>query len=460
MLKGGGICDSFRMENNYTAGQIIALKRDGKKLSTDQINWFIQGMLAGKIADFQTSALLMSIFLNGCDKEETGSWTQAMLNSGQILRFNDPKVIDKHSTGGVGDKTSLILGPIAAAAGVKIPMISGRGLGHTGGTLDKMEAIPGYTTSLPMKKFLSILEKTGIAIVGQSADLAPADKIIYNLRDLTGTVASIPLITASIMSKKLAEGTSGLVIDIKVGPGAFMKSQAEAKALAKSLRDTARRFDKNIITMITDMSQPLGAAIGNSNEVIESIETLKGRGPQDLTQLSLELAAAMIYLAKISKSMASARKIAKDQLYSGRALMKFGEMIRAQGGDPNIIQDYSLLPMAKSTTSVLAENDGHVCSIDVERLGMNVCGLGGGRQQIGGKIDHAVGIINMVKIGQKIKKNDVLAIIQHHKIHNKKVLGMAEEMKSKTYKIKPAKPGRISKLIQEVHYDLSPDHLI
>ena len=441
------------MSQNYTASQIIAIKRDGGKLSAEHINWFIQGLLKGEIKDFQTTALLMAIYLNGCDKEETAILTSVMLNSGVVLSFNDIKVIDKHSTGGVGDKTSLILGPIAAAAGVKVPMISGRGLGHTGGTLDKMEAIPGYSVSLSREDFISIVHKTGIAIVGQSDDLVPADKIIYNLRDQSATVASIPLITASIMSKKLDEGTSGLVMDIKVGQGAFMKSKAEARTLARSLRETALRFEKNIITMITDMSQPLGMAIGNSNEVIESIETLKGNGPKDITLLSIELAAAMIYLAKISDSMVSARKLAKEQITSGKALLKFKEMIQAQGGNGNVIKDYSLLPLAKNETKVLARQAGYVSSIEVTKLGTNVCSLGGGRSSPGMKVDHAVGIMNHVKIGQKIKKGDVLAIIQHHANQENLVTQMAEEMSHETYKIKREKLVKLPELIQEVRYD-------
>ena len=441
------------MSQNYTASQIIAIKRDGGKLSAEHINWFIQGLLKGEIKDFQTTALLMAIYLNGCDKEETAILTSVMLNSGVVLSFNDIKVIDKHSTGGVGDKTSLILGPIAAAAGVKVPMISGRGLGHTGGTLDKMEAIPGYSVSLSREDFISIVHKTGIAIVGQSDDLVPADKIIYNLRDQSATVASIPLITASIMSKKLAEGTSGLVMDIKVGQGAFMKSKAEARTLARSLRETALRFEKNIITMITDMSQPLGMAIGNSNEVIESIETLRGNGPKDITLLSIELAAAMIYLAKISDSMVSARKLAKEQITSGKALLKFKEMIQAQGGNGNVIKDYSLLPLAKNETKVLARQAGYVSSIEVTKLGTNVCSLGGGRSSPGMKVDHAVGIMNHVKIGQKIKKGDVLAIIQHHANQENLVTLMAEEMSHETYKIKREKLVKLPELIQEVRCD-------
>ena len=441
------------VSDNLTAGLVISLKRDGQKLSEDQINWFIQGMLKGTIKDFQTSALLMAIYLQGCDKNETAFLTNAMLNSGTILNFGDVTVIDKHSTGGVGDKTSLILGPIAAAAGVKVPMISGRGLGHTGGTLDKMEAISGYQTSLPLNKFLSIVNKTGIAIIGQSQELAPADKVIYNLRDLTGTVASIPLITASIMSKKLAEGTSGLVMDIKVGPGAFMKSKTEAKALAKSLRETSQKFGKNIITMITDMSQPLGSAIGNSNEVIESIEALKGRGPKDVVHLSVELAAGMIYLAKICDTMEKSRKLACKQISSGLALEKFREMIKAQGGNADVIDDYALLPMAKVETPVLAHKSGYVSAIDVTQLGMNICILGGGRQNAGDIVDHAVGIMNHARIGQKIKKGERIATIQHHSHQENLVLQMVQDMSTNTYKIKLNEPSKRPDLIQEVRSD-------
>ena len=303
-----------------------------------------------------------------------------------------------------------------------------------------------------VEEIFSMLYQVG-SIVGQSDDLVPADKIIYNLRDQSATVASIPLITASIMSKKLAEGTSGLVMDIKVGQGAFMKSKAEARTLARSLRETALRFEKNIITMITDMSQPLGMAIGNSNEVIESIETLKGNGPKDITLLSIELAAAMIYLAKISDSMVSARKLAKEQITSGKALLKFKEMIQAQGGNGNVIKDYSLLPLAKNETKVLARQAGYVSSIEVTKLGTNVCSLGGGRSAPGMKVDHAVGIMNHVKIGQKIKKGDVLAIIQHHANQENLVTLMAEEMSHETYKIKREKLVKLPELIQEVRCD-------
>lgn len=434
----------------YSADEIISLKRDRKKLSQDQIQWFVNGLVNGKIADFQAAALLMAIYINGCDKAETSYLTRSMLESGTAFNFQDPKVIDKHSTGGIGDKTSLILGPIAAAAGVKVPMISGRGLGHTGGTIDKLESIPGFSASLSKEGFLSVVSQVGVAIVGQSEDLAPADKILYALRDLTATVDSIPLITASIMSKKLAAGTTGLVMDIKTGQGAFMKSKTEARKLAAALRDTARNFNKHIITMITDMSQPLGVALGNSNEVIESVEILKGKGPKDVTDLSIELAASMIYLAKIAPSLKSARSLAREQIKNGRALSVFAEMIKAQGGDPAFISNYSLLPTAQEKTLVLAKESGYVSSILGRELGQIVCALGGGRLAPGDQVDHGVGILSHVKIGGFVKKGEPLATIQHHDRQRAEAGHFALEMAEKIYKIKKQKPARLPALIEEV----------
>lgn len=439
----------------YNTDEIITAKRDGRKLSSKQIDWFINGILKGDIPDFQTSALLMAIYLNGLDEEETASLTSAMLHSGSVLDFNDPRVIDKHSTGGVGDKTSLILGPIAAAAGVKVPMISGRGLGHTGGTLDKMESIPGFKTELATDDFLSVVNTIGIAIVGQTQDLAPADKIIYNLRNLTGTVASIPLITSSIMSKKLAEGTSGLVLDIKVGQGAFMKNFSDAQKLARSMRETTRSFGKSIMTLITDMSQPLGRAIGNSNEVIESIETLKGQGPEDVTRLSVELAAGMIHLAGLAPSLEAARQIARDQIISGKALQKFAELVGAQGGDTGVLSDYGLLPMPTMETPVVASEDGYVHFIDVLQLGNIVCLLGGGRKSATDQVDHSVGILNFIKIGMKVKKGDVLAVIQHHGHQSNLVKELSEGMSRNIYQIKNERVYGSSELILEVQCHLA-----
>lgn len=438
------------MIDDYSVDQIISLKRDGKKLSQEQIRWFVNELVKGKIADFQASALLMAIYINGCDKKETSFLTGAMLESGTSFNFQDPTVIDKHSTGGIGDKTSLILGPIAAAAGVKVPMISGRGLGHTGGTIDKLESIPGFSASLTRENFLSIVSDVGIAIVGQSGDLAPADKILYALRDLTSTVDSIPLITASIMSKKLAAGTSGLVMDIKTGQGAFMKNKTEARKLASAIRETAKNFNKHIITMLTDMSQPLGVAIGNSNEVIESIETLKGKGPKDVTDLSVELAASMIYLARITTSLKAARSLALEQIKNGKALSKFAQMVKAQGGRPEIIHNYSLLSSAPIETRVYAMEEGYISAIDGKALGIIVCTLGGGRLGPGDQVDHGVGILNHVKIGAKVKKGAHLATVQHHRHQEEQVQRISRQMTKSIYKISKKKPVRLPALIEEV----------
>ena len=305
---------------DFSAYKILQKKSQGETLSNQEIKWFINGLLSGEIADYQMTALLMAIHINGLDAVETSALTDAMLYSGGVLHFPEQNVIDKHSTGGVGDKTSFILAPIAAACGVKIPMISGRGLGHTGGTTDKIESIPGFKTALSIEKFKEILNKNNLVLMGQTKDIAPADKIIYGLRDVTATIDCIPLITASIMSKKLAEGASGIVMDIKTGQGAFLTTLSRARKLAKSLQDTALRFNKNIMTMITDMSEPLGLAVGNSLEIIESIETLRGNGPKDLTRVSVELAGGMIHIAGIAKTHKAGIKMAKEALKNGTAL--------------------------------------------------------------------------------------------------------------------------------------------
>lgn len=291
------------MTQQYSAYSIIQKKRDKERLTKEEINWFIEGLTSGSIADYQMSALLMAIYLNGMSIEETAFLTDAMLYSGKVLDFPEQYYIDKHSTGGVGDKASFILAPIAAACGVKVPMIAGRGLGHTGGTVDKIESIKGFKTDISLLEFERLLKERGLVLIGQTKDIAPADKIIYALRDVTATVESIPLITASIMSKKLAEGAKGIVMDIKTGNGAFMSKLSDAKKLAESIRKTGLRFNKNMMTMITDMNEPLGFAVGNSLEIIESIETLKGKGPKDLTDLSVALAGGMVYLAGLAKTL-------------------------------------------------------------------------------------------------------------------------------------------------------------
>lgn len=432
-----------------SAYEIIKKKRDGQTLTEYEIKWFIDSLVSGEVKDYQMSALLMAIFLNGLDVLETAALTDAMLNSGTTLNFNDEKVIDKHSTGGVGDKTSFILAPIAAACGVKVPMIAGRGLGHTGGTVDKIEAIPGFNVSIDTNSFKKKLDELGLVLIGQTKDIAPADRIIYGLRDVTATVESIPLITASIMSKKLAEGTSGIVMDIKVGSGAFMKTLADGRKLAKSIQNTATRFGRNIFTIISDMSQPLGTHIGNSLELIECIEILKGNIENDLSELSLELAGAMVYLAGISKTHAKGKQMAKSALTSGKALEKFKEMIISQGGDSAVIDNYDIMPLAKCRYDVVAKNSGFITTIDCERVGMMIVDLGGGRRNVGDKLDYGVGMIIDKKVGDKIKKGDVIVTFFYNQNQESLVGALADEFGTKVIKVGQGKPKQSRPLIIE-----------
>lgn len=436
-------------QSPYSAYSIIQKKRDGEDLSNSEIKWFIDSFTEGNIPDYQMSALLMAIFIQGMNVKETAALTDAMLYSGKVLEFDKQNIIDKHSTGGIGDKTSFILTPIAAACGVKVPMISGRGLGHTGGTVDKMESIPGFNTSVQLDQFARRLEETSIVMTGQTSDIAPADKKIYALRDVTGTVESIPLITASIMSKKLAEGISGIVMDIKTGSGAFMKTLSRARALSKSLRNTALRFNKNIITIISDMSQPLGHNVGNSLEIIESIETLKGKGPKDLTDLSIHLAGSMIYLAGLAKTQAQGIKKAKETIKNGTALEKFKEMIATHDGNTDIMDNYSLLPLAETTTNVLAPKNAYIKSINGQEIGMMLVELGGGRKYTGQDIDHSVGFSIPVKSGDKIKKNQTMVTIYHHPHQQDIVNEISSKLISETFKFTNNKPKKIMPLIIE-----------
>jgi pyrimidine-nucleoside phosphorylase len=396
------------------AYEIIAKKRDGHELTEDEVKWFISGLVNGTIQNYQMTALLMAIYLNGFTVKETAALTDAMLYSGKTINFETQDVVDKHSTGGIGDKASFILAPIASACGVKVPMIAGRGLGHTGGTIDKVEAIKGFKTTLSLKEFKENVLDHGLSLIGQTKDIAPADKIIYGLRDVTATVESIPLITASIMSKKLAEGAAGIVMDIKVGNGAFMSSKAKARALAKSIRQTGLRFNKNMVTMITDMNQPLGNTVGNSIEIIESIETLKNKGPKDLTTLSLHLAGAMVFAAGKSKTLNAGIKQAKQALESGAALEEFRKLIKRQGGDEKVIDDYSRLPQAKNELIVKAPKKGFIKKFNTKAFGQHVVSLGGGRKTASDKIDFAVGLTFHKKLNDSVKEGDALVTIHYH----------------------------------------------
>lgn len=386
-------------------GQTIRNKRDGHRLERGEILGFVDAYTRGLIPDYQAAALLMAIFFRGLDLRETSDLTDAMLRSGSVMDFSDFRQakVDKHSTGGVGDKTSLIIAPAAAAAGLVVPMISGRGLGHTGGTLDKLESIPGFRTRLTVDEFRQALRRTGAGLIGQTDDLAPADRKLYALRDVTGTVESIPLISASIMSKKLAEGIDALVLDVKAGSGAFMKTVESARELATRMVEIGRACGKRVEAIITDMSQPLGRAVGNTLEVIECLETLKGRGPEDLVEVSRELTALMFVLGRVDTSLESARARFDGLISSGEALGKFRAMITEQGGDPGVVDDYSRLARSAHDESIAAWQEGYVAGLEAQAIGFASMRLGAGRERLDSVIDPAVGLVFEKKMGDAVE---------------------------------------------------------
>ncbi len=391
--------------------EIIKKKRDGKKLSRDEISFLVDSYTEKKIPDYQFSAFLMAAYLKGMDTEETSFLTNAMLHSGIVIDLSEipGAKIDKHSTGGVGDKTSLILAPICAAAGVKVPMISGRGLGHTGGTLDKLEAIPGFRTDLNLNEYKSVLNECGAVLIGQTTDIAPADKLIYALRDVTATVESIPLITGSIMSKKLAEGIDGLVLDIKTGNGAFMKTEEDSLRLAESLINTAKSFDKKVIGFITDMSQPLGNYVGNWFEVLESVNVLRGEDVPDLNEVSFTLSGAMIYLGGKAESIEEGIEISKEMIKNGKALEIFMKLAEMQGGDVKYLKNPDKYPKSEYCVEVKSTYDGYISGIDNYGVGMAALELGAGRLTKEDIIDPKAGVIFKKKTGDLVSKGDVVA---------------------------------------------------
>ena len=398
--------------------ELIRKKREGKHLTREEIDYLIFNYTKNKIPDYQFSAFLMAAFLRGMDENETSLLTESMINSGIIVNLNSIKgsKIDKHSTGGVGDKTSLIIAPIAAAAGVNVPMISGRGLGHTGGTLDKLESIPGFRTNLNLSEYKSVLRKCGAVLIGQTQNIAPADKLIYALRDVTATVESIPLITASIMSKKIAEGIDGLVLDVKTGSGAFMRKMNDAVNLAGSLINTAKSFNKRVIAFITDMNQPLGNYIGNWLEVFESIKILKGEIENDLFDLSMQLSGAMIYLGKKASSIEEGADIAKQKIKSGEAFNKFLQISKHQNGDIKYLTNTNKYSKSKFHTAIKSGTNGFLKTINTYELGMLALELGAGRKTKEDKIDPKAGIIFNYKIGDSVKRGDIIAeIFSDHK---------------------------------------------
>ncbi len=390
------------------AVDVIRAKRDGEALSRQAIDAFVSGVTDGSWPDYQTSALLMAIVLRGMNDEETAWLTDAMVRSGNRVDLSGlPGLkVGKHSTGGVGDKVSIVLAPLAAACGVTVPKMSGRGLGHTGGTLDKLEAIPGFRVALSIEEFLTALREVGCCLISQTRDVAPADKKLYALRDVTGTIESIPLISASVMSKKLAEGSDALVLDVKCGSGAFMKTRADAEALARSLVAIGRAHSVTTEAFITAMDAPLGSAVGNALEIAECVRTLKGEGPSDLEALIIRLAARMVQLAGRANSAAEAERMVRHALTSGAALTKFGAMIRHQGGDGEIVSDLSRLPQAAKRQIVPASASGHLRRLDAELVGRASMLLGAGREKAGDAVDLAAGITLHRKPGDAVGAGD------------------------------------------------------
>ncbi len=429
--------------------ELIKKKRDGHELTREEIDFFVSTYTRGDVPDYQVSSLLMAAFLRGLSRAETAALTHAMLHSGEVLEFPEipARKVDKHSTGGVGDKTSLILSPVVAAGGVYVPMISGRGLGHTGGTLDKLEAIPGFNVNLTLEQFRSILGKVGCAMIGQTAEVAPADKKLYALRDVTATVESPYLICASIMSKKLAEGIDGLVLDVKTGSGAFMKDPEQAEYLAKLMVEAGDDMGKRMVALITDMDQPLGNNVGNALEVEECIDVLRGGGPEDLRVLTLELAGWMFYLGDRVNNVDEGKDLAWDLIATGRALAKFREMIEIQGGDPKVLETPSSLPRAQHSSIVYARRAGFITSIRCEQVGLASLILGGGRSKKEDIIDPAVGITLQKKVGDLVRANETLCTIHYNSDRN---LEEARRMLEEAFVVGEHLPETPRPLIQKI----------
>jgi pyrimidine-nucleoside phosphorylase len=412
------------------AVDLIQRKRDRLLLTEDEIEWLIRSYTDGTLTDYQMSALAMAVFLNGLAPTELTAWTGAMLHSGEVLDFSDiagPKV-DKHSTGGVGDKVSIPLAPMVAACGVAIPMMSGRGLGHTGGTLDKLESIPGFTTSLDPARFRQVLSECGLVLAGQSETLVPADRKLYALRDATGTVESIPLIASSIMSKKMAEDLDGLVLDVKVGAGAFMKDVAKARELARTMVEIGASYDVKTVALLTAMDQPLGNEVGNANEIAESISLLRGEGPSDLLEVTMSLGVEMLRVAEVETDAAKARNLLQKTIDDGAALELLGRVVSAQGGDSRVIDDPALLlPQAPQRVEYMAEESGYLGRLDALAVGTAAMRLGAGRERKEDTIDPSVGIRLHHKIGDQVEEgNPLLTLFYRHPARLDEALSVLE----------------------------------
>jgi pyrimidine-nucleoside phosphorylase len=405
-----------RDPNPIRAVDVIRKKRDGQELSDAEIQYVVRAVTSGEIPDYQISAWLMAVVLRGLTRDETSALTDSMLRSGEVLDLSDlpASKVDKHSTGGVGDKTSLILAPLVAAAGLIVPMISGRGLGHTGGTLDKLESIPGFNVNLSVPEFHRVLKTCGCAMIGQTSEIAPADRKLYALRDVTGTVESPYLICASIMSKKLAEGIDALVLDVKTGSGAFMKQEQDAVFLAELMVETGERMGKKMVALITDMNQPLGFKVGNSLEVEESLDVLRGGGPEDLKELCIELAAWMLHLGDAASTVEQGKTISQELLSSGKALERFRQMVDMQGGDVRVIDEPERLPHSKFKLDVASPKDGFIVAINCEAVGTASVALGGGREKKEDSVDPSVGIVLHRKLGDQVVEGEPLCTIHHN----------------------------------------------
>jgi pyrimidine-nucleoside phosphorylase len=428
---------------------VIRKKRDGAELSRAEIEALVGGYTRGDIPDYQASAWLMATLLKGMTRGETAALTDTMLRSGEVLDFSGlpSRKVDKHSTGGVGDKTSLVLAPVAAAGGLTVPMISGRGLGHTGGTLDKLESIPGFNVNLAVARFRKVLETCGCAMIGQTAEIAPADRKLYALRDVTGTVESPFLICASIMSKKLAEGVDGLVLDVKTGSGAFMKNEDDAAYLAELMVETGERMGKKMAALLTDMDQPLGCYVGNALEVVEVLDVLRAQGPEDLRALCHELAGWMFFLGERVATVEAGKELSKELIGSGQALEKFREMVELQDGDAGVIDDLKRLPQARYRTDVVSPKSGYVTAIQCEKAGTACVIVGGGRERKEDSVDPAVGFVLHKKVGDRVMAGESLCTVHY----NSESRGArARTLLEESYQIEGAPPAQTRPLVHRV----------
>ncbi|QNK55422.1 pyrimidine-nucleoside phosphorylase [Paenibacillus sp. PAMC21692] len=419
----------------------IHKKRNGGELSSAEIAFLIKGYSSSDIPDYQMSAWAMAVFYQGMTEDETAALTMAMAESGDMVNLSPIRgvKVDKHSTGGVGDKTTLIIGPLVASAGVPVAKMSGRGLGHTGGTIDKLESIPGFRTELDRETFIAQVNDLGLAVIGQSGDLAPADKKLYALRDVTATVESIPLIASSVMSKKIAAGADAIVLDVKTGSGAFMKTQADAEKLAAAMVGIGNQVGRDTAAVISDMDQPLGFAIGNALEVAEAVETLRGQGPEDLTELCLALGSHMVVLGGAASSIEEGKRLLRERLNNGEALAKFKAFIEAQGGDGSVVDHPDRLPAAPARIQVLAPIGGYVAAIDAEQLGLAAMMLGAGRATKDAAIDYAVGLVIVKKVGDEVTEGEPIATL-HIRVENGETASVVDRVKA-AYSIQSARPN-------------------